>query len=115
MTERLIYERIWERKLGAAPARLPVDRWIVVASEFEPAGRLLDIGCGDGRGPETVSRLAQHIVGADIAVSACREARAHGLLAVAASLNDSHLPFAAATFDAVTCLDVVEHLLDPLH
>jgi 2-polyprenyl-3-methyl-5-hydroxy-6-metoxy-1,4-benzoquinol methylase len=115
VSDRLPYDRIWARKLRASESGEPIDRWVVVAAEFEQALRLLDIGCGDGRGPDVVRGLVREIVGVDVAVAACKVARQRGLLAVAASLNGSDLPFAADSFDAVTCLDVIEHLLDPVH
>lgn len=115
MSEQRIYDEIWARKMSMAVPERPVDRWLVVVEEFEQVKRLLDIGCGDGRATLTVRSLVRTIAGVDVAVEACKAAHRRGLLAVASSLNDSYLPFAAETFDAVTCLDVIEHLLDPAH
>jgi 2-polyprenyl-6-hydroxyphenyl methylase/3-demethylubiquinone-9 3-methyltransferase len=114
MSTARVYDAIWARKMGlAAPAR-PVDRWAVVAAEFTPADRLLDVGCGDGRATLAVRRLARTIVGTDIAVAACAAARARGVLAVPSSLDTGRLAFADRSFDAVTCLDVIEHVTDPV-
>jgi 2-polyprenyl-6-hydroxyphenyl methylase/3-demethylubiquinone-9 3-methyltransferase len=115
MSSSRTYEEIWARKATAEASALPVDRWAVVAAEFVAVERLLDIGCGDGRGTMAVRAGARVIAGTDIAGNACRVARRNGLLAVAASLDRGDLPFAPASFDAVTCLDVIEHVLDPTH
>ena len=55
------------------------------------------------------------MVGVDGAVSACREARTKGFNVQCADLNACHLPYRDGIFDAVSCLDVIEHVLDPRH
>lgn len=64
------------------------------------AGSLLDVGCG-GR------HLAEHARGLYVGVD--RRAPAD----VRADLERGALPFADASFDAVACLDVLEHLDRP--
>jgi SAM-dependent methyltransferase len=115
MSERGVYEAIWARKMAGQNEFRPVDRWAVAASEFEPVDRLLDIGCGDGRASLCVRGRVGALVATDISVEACRAATGNGLRAVPASLNDAFLPFVSGRFDAVTCLDVIEHVFDPVH
>ena len=115
MTNERVYAEIWERKLSAPPGARPVDRWIVAARTFTRADTLLDVGCGDGATTINVREKAARIFGTDIAAQACRAARGRGIAAVVSSLDGASLPFAEASFDAVTCLDVIEHLLDPEH
>jgi len=114
MTER-VYDEIWHRKLAGAAEDRPVDRWIVTAHEFQPVTRMLDVGCGDGTAARYLGGKAGVIVGTDIAAQACRVADGHGMRTAVSSLDGACLPFATASFDAVTCLDVIEHLLDPAH
>lgn len=71
---------------------------------------ILDVGCGSGR---TLDLLAAYgnAVGVDLseeAVAVARERGHAGVLRAAAE----QLPFADASFDLVTCLDVLEHTLD---
>ncbi|HUS16996.1 MAG TPA: class I SAM-dependent methyltransferase [Chloroflexia bacterium] len=72
--------------------------------------RAMDLGCGTGHNLESLSRYGEP-VGLDSsgeALEFCRR-RGHRHLVQAASL-----PFADASFDIVTALDVIEHLDDDL-
>jgi SAM-dependent methyltransferase len=72
--------------------------------------RLLDIGCGTGAMLDMLAPFGT-VVGADFAPEAlafCRE-RGHSRLARA---DVRRLPFADNSFDAVTAMDVIEHIDD---
>ncbi|MFP4373089.1 MAG: class I SAM-dependent methyltransferase [Spirochaetaceae bacterium] len=86
------------------------------------AGRVLEIGCGDGEFTEMlVEQLASYerITAVDADGSAVSEAAgyfeaAHGEAAVAFSVADAmHLPFDAAEFDTVVLSNTLHHLRDP--
>ena len=115
MTNEQVYGEIWKRKLSGLPGGRPVDRWVVAARMFTRADTLLDVGCGDGAMAINLREKVVSTFGTDIARQACRAARGCGIAAVASSLDEASLPFAEGSFDAVTCLDVIEHLLDPEH
>jgi SAM-dependent methyltransferase len=75
------------------------------------AGRaLLDVGCGSGR---TLDELAGYGIatGVDLSEDAIRCARERGHANVLRAAAEK-LPFTDATFDVVTCLDVLEHTFD---
>jgi dolichol-phosphate mannosyltransferase len=86
-------QRYWQR------ARFRVFRGMVDGST-----RILDIGCGSSR---IVQSLPQS-VGMDMQIRKLRWLRAPGRQLVQASLMQ--LPFAAASFDAVICSEVIEHI-----
>jgi SAM-dependent methyltransferase len=70
--------------------------------------RILDAGCGTG-GTTVELRRFGHVVGIDLAWEALAPAHGRGLSALACA-SIERLPFAAATFDAVTSFEVVYHL-----
>jgi SAM-dependent methyltransferase len=79
-----------------------------------PAGaRILDAGCGSGR---TLDELADYATpsGVDINPEAVAAAQARGYADVRIGSIDA-LPHPAATFDVITCLDVIEHVPDDVH
>jgi methionine biosynthesis protein MetW len=79
------------------------------------ADRLLDVGCGDGALRLLVGDKVRRHVGVDGALAALGKAAAQGVSVQRADLDAAHLPYRDAAFDVVTCLDVLEHVLDPRH
>jgi SAM-dependent methyltransferase len=71
--------------------------------------RILDAGCGSGR---TLDELADYgdACGVDLSQAAVNATRARGHEAQLGAVAE--LPFDDASFDLVTCLDVVEHTFD---
>lgn len=96
----------------AAPAA--VGAWFRAEIEFVAAlirsrARVLDVGCGSGRVVRDLASCGRVLVGVDINPTAVREAqcRLRGARSVHAHVlvgDGAALPFAAATFDAVTFL-----------
>lgn len=85
----------------------------VVLRHLESAEKILDIGCGAGGvyAPGLL-RSARHVAGIDLAPLALRHARAKGIAAAAADLQQ-RLPFADASFDGILANEVLEHLFAP--
>jgi SAM-dependent methyltransferase len=77
---------------------------------LEPEARLLDAGCGSGRTLDELARYGR-VSGVDLSPDAVETARRRGHDDVRVGRVEE-LPFADATFDVVTCLDVVEHTPD---
>jgi SAM-dependent methyltransferase len=75
--------------------------------ELPPAAEILDAGCGSGRTLDELIRYGS-VTGIDPSRDALEAARARGHSRVFAA-HLERLPFEDATFDLLTCLDVIEH------
>ena len=78
---------------------------------------LLDIGCGGGLVTEPMARLGATVTGIDPAAESIAAARRHaldqGLAIDYRAVTVEALVADGARFDAVLCLEVVEHVPDP--
>ncbi len=80
--------------------------------------RVVDVGCGGGILTESMANLNADVMGIDLADAALSVARLHALesgakveyRSVAAEAFADEQP---ATFDVVTCLEMLEHVPDP--
>lgn len=104
----------WVRTLHAmVPARLAMFE----AEGAEWAGRdVLDLGCAGGFMAEALARKGARVEGIDPSAAAIAAARAHAAaegLAVGYSVGVGEaLPYPDGSFDAVVCVDVLEHVHD---
>ncbi len=78
---------------------------------------VLDIGCGGGLVAEPMTRMGARVTGIDPAAESIEAARAHaasqGLAIDYRATTVEALCAEGVTFDAVLCLEVVEHTPDP--
>jgi ubiquinone/menaquinone biosynthesis C-methylase UbiE len=79
--------------------------------EGERLGRVLDVGSGDGTFAARLAAQGAQVTGLDPAPTALARARAaHPKLEFVAPAVDGGLPFPDASFDAVTCVNVLQHV-----
>lgn len=77
-----------------------------------PGAQILDAGCGSGRTLEELVDYGEvHGVELNSEAAELARGRGHGEVLVG---RLEELPFADATFDLITCLDVIEHTPDDL-
>ena len=78
-------------------------------AERAPDGPILDVGSGVGGNLPVLGEHAR-TVGAEISLSAARQARTRGTVVVA---DGARLPFADGSFGSAVCTEVLEHVDDP--
>ena len=100
-------ERHWWYRGRRRVIRAQLDRLLPVVREGFAA---LDAGCGSGRNLDVLARYGV-AVGVDISPYAVAAAHARGHAGVRLGTVE-HLPFDDASFDLVTCFDVIEHMPD---
>ncbi len=113
-------------------------RWWDVNSEFKPLhqinplrlgwietfGKLqglqvLDVGCGGGILSDAMARAGAHVTGIDLATKSLKVAQLHALETQTPNITYREVStetMAAeqhATFDVVTCMEMLEHVPDP--
>jgi 2-polyprenyl-3-methyl-5-hydroxy-6-metoxy-1,4-benzoquinol methylase len=104
-------KRLLALALVALPdARLDLDR-LSFRLAPQPGGRLLDVGCGEGRAIEWLSQLGWNAEGVDFDRSAVGRARERGLRVALGSIHEQAYP--SESFDAVTLSHVIEHVPEP--
>ncbi|MCI0403509.1 MAG: class I SAM-dependent methyltransferase [Acidobacteria bacterium] len=111
---REFYDRYWENPGAAPPALDPLsDKRLQLFLPLVPPGScVLEVGCGAGLQTRKLAARWK-MVALDIsplALAAARQALSNGRWACASV--ESGLPFADASFQAVYCCEVIEHLLD---
>jgi len=106
------YETYWSEN-GFYPHGCIWPGLTAIYQRYIPAkSKVLDIGCGDGRTSGfLLNSLGHDFIGVDISDNAVSDARNIGF--DAHRIEDvTKLPFLGEAFDAVVCIEVIEHLFE---
>lgn len=105
----------WLALMGSLLAAFPLRRAamdsLVLWTPFHSAGRLLEIGCGNGERLSMLQRLGWAVTGIEPDAAAAELAHASGLDVRVGTLDTAGLP--AGSFDAILMSHVIEHVSDP--
>jgi 2-polyprenyl-3-methyl-5-hydroxy-6-metoxy-1,4-benzoquinol methylase len=89
------------------------DRPELVSAVPRPIGRVLDVGCGEGRVGRALRRAgAEWLTGVEVVEAAAAVAR-EAYDEVLTGRVEDRLADARGPFDTICCYDVLEHLVDP--
>jgi 2-polyprenyl-6-hydroxyphenyl methylase/3-demethylubiquinone-9 3-methyltransferase len=115
-----ISQRWWDPqgKMGMLHVINPLRSQFILRHIPDPAPRLADIGCGGGILSEALARSGARVVGIDQAQEtltvAARHARQAGLdIEYRNQTVEEMAAREPASFDAVTCMEMLEHVPDP--
>lgn len=87
----------------------------VVAGLPRPFGTVLDVGCGVGNVGASLRPLgASRIVGVEYVAEQAEKARGVLDRVIAGPVEEALAELADERFDTILCLDVLEHLVDPV-
>ena len=75
--------------------------------------RVLDVGCSTGYLAQRIQSRGATVVGLEIDERAAEQARRFCEAVHVGDVETMELPFKPASFDAVVCGDIIEHLRDP--
>jgi SAM-dependent methyltransferase len=88
-------------------------RLLARALPSSPGLRALDVGCGTGANAAVLTTVTRMLIGLDRSPHALHQGRPqHRHYGAVVAAEVERLPFASASFDLVTALDVLEHLDD---
>lgn len=87
---------------------------VEIASRLVPkCNNLLDVGCGDGVMLHFIKDKVKNTYGVDNVKTELKKAKKVGMFVDLINTDTDDFPYKKNFFDAVTCLDVIEHVKDP--
>jgi len=113
------YDAYWDRtKEGTWTPEIkpwPQKEFERKMGRFRGVKRVLDVGCGDGTTyQKQLVAIVEEVYGLDASPRAAEIASRNNVKASALKIDSEKFPAADNFFDGATCIEVFEHLFDPL-
>lgn len=80
---------------------------------FQPAGKTLEVGCGDGALLRLLAERGLDATGVDASKTGIDRCHLYGLSAQCLDVSSDGLPFPDESFDTIISLETFEHLMNP--
>jgi len=117
-----VNKRIHEDAMGAFDdlaasalrAARPDERGKLIGSLVGSGKRVLDVGCGYGLTMSYLRSLGNETVGLEITNGFVEICRRFGFSVHQIDVENDPLPPDLGTFDVIMCMEILEHLMDPL-
>ena len=114
--EKEVYNKIWDRKKDQKVDYSKKGTRVYEASKLiKDCNKLLDVGCGDGALFHLIKDKVNEYYGTDISKTALSLLKDKKVKTKTVNINTEKLPFNDNMFDYTVCLDVIEHVFDPLN
>ncbi|HEV2326202.1 MAG TPA: class I SAM-dependent methyltransferase [Terracidiphilus sp.] len=108
------YTEAYDRLISAAGQNSPF-RWAdrkAALTQYKQSGSILDLGCSSGAFLESLSAADWKLYGIEMSAESAKAAqRRTGAKVFVGDILDADFP--PASFDVITCFDVLEHLYEP--
>jgi SAM-dependent methyltransferase len=113
--EENFYDQYWESGRHVLGPEWEQKAFRRVMAPLIGRERVLDYGCGIGHYYQKwLAQAVKSYAGADVAPMAVRNSRQKGYEGYAIDADKGTIDCPAETFDGATCIEVFEHLFDPL-
>ncbi|HKQ85025.1 MAG TPA: methyltransferase domain-containing protein, partial [Steroidobacteraceae bacterium] len=108
------YTEAYDRLISAAGQNSP-SRWVdrkAALTQYKQSGSILDLGCSSGAFLESLSAAGWTLYGIEMSAESAKTAQNRtGAKVFAGDILEADFP--PASFDVITCFDVLEHLFEP--
>lgn len=113
------YDNYWNRENAEtwtpAVSPWPEDRFKRAFGRLNNFNNVLDVGCGDGTTYQPqLQKVCKELFGIDASASALKAVAARGIHTSVCKIDSERFPLDDNSFDGATCIEVFEHLFDPL-